>query len=602
MSSEIGDSVHLRKLHISNFRALENIEADFDSLVSVIIGPNAIGKTTILEAVRLAKATLAPRTQGETNSTLQKMGILSPHAPQQIFPAAVTNKPERPTSIRCRFKAEETEIAEIEQIIPQLAPNLALQSIGLSFANAGQALGFLSSPHGAQAVAQAKSQLDHEMAQLKTNSYLNLNLTINFQTGTLTGEHPIQQIFYQALDQRLEPARTKFSYFPTDRALPIGETQPVMIGLQDSIQQLESYNSQPELKFNRLKQTIFNSIIAGSTGRDELNAQFKLIFEKILKGRELGPIGLSPIGSLSIKISDTDTKSTFYIDGLSSGEKGLILTFLIIARSTAEGSMILFDEPELHLNPAVCRDLIQFLVDEYALRKNMQAIICSHSAEILAATLERANCALFHLRNGTTLAKVRQQDRGEIRDALKRLGSSESEALLYKGTVSVEGLHDVEILQVGFDHIFRRYKLKERGGRGSIETDIRQLQKAETNKDEIGCHFFLFDHDGKPTSLEDTAYVKLRQLQRYCLENYLLDVEIITDLTRDKDFSDTPFNNLTDATTTIKDLAVTQLNRVVGLQVYRELGLEKIHFDVRILQEADTTKVALGLLSQIDDF
>src|SRR2546421_12820309 len=49
-----------------------------------------------------------------------------------------------------------------------------------------------------------------------------------------------------------------------------GSNQPVTIGLQDSVQQLESYNSQPELKYNRLKHAIFNSIIGASGGREEL--------------------------------------------------------------------------------------------------------------------------------------------------------------------------------------------------------------------------------------------------------------------------------------------------------------------------------------------
>jgi hypothetical protein len=196
------------------------------------------------------------------------------------------------------------------------------------------------------------------------------------------------------------------------------------------------------------------------------------------------------------RLVDTETGHSFDIDGLSSGEKGLILTSLLIARSIADNGLILLDEPELHLNPAVCHDLLQFLVDEFATKKNMQAIICSHSAEILAGAFERDNCSLFHLRSGTSLAKVRQQDLGEIRDALRRLGSSESEALLYKGTVSVEGIHDTEILQAGFDPVVRRFKVKHLGGRGLIENDIRELQKAEGRGVDIGYHYFLFDHDG----------------------------------------------------------------------------------------------------------
>ena len=98
----------------------------------------------------------------------------------------------------------------------------------------------------------------------------------------------------------------------------------------------------------------------GDQGREDLKSQFELIFNKILKGRKLGEIGVNEIGMLSIPIIDTDTGATFQIDTLSSGEKGLILTFLLIATNMEDYGLILLDEPELHLNPAVCRDLLQF--------------------------------------------------------------------------------------------------------------------------------------------------------------------------------------------------------------------------------------------------
>ena len=594
--------MHLHKLKVTNFRSLANIEVEFDSLISVIIGPNASGKTTVLEAIRLAKAILAGRTQAEGQQTLHRLGLTSPHIPQRIFSEALTNRGEQPTTVRCSFKVEPSEFQSIEQLIPQLAPRLALQSIGLTFTNPAQSSAFLSSPEGAHALSQATTAIERELTRSKSVGRLELNLTIDYRSGIISGEFPIQQMFYSAVEQQLEPSKTLFSYFPADRALPIGDAQPVVIGLQDTGQQLESYNSQPELKFNRLKNTIFNSIVGSSDGRQSLQEHFKLIFSRVLKGRELGSIGLNQFGGLSIKIIDTESKEVFDVDGLSSGEKGLILTCLIIGRSIAQHGLILLDEPELHLNPAVCRDLLQFLVDEYAVKKNMQAIVCSHSAEILAGAFERTSCSLFHLRGGSSLAKVRQQDQGEIRDALRRLGSSESEALLFKGTISVEGLHDVEILRAGFDQILGRYKLKQLGGRGQLESDIRELQKAEERGDEIGYHFFLFDHDRKPTSLTDSKYVKLRQLQRFCLENYLLDIDIITDLTRDSQYSARPLNNVTDATTMIKETALRQLDYVVALEVFKYLGLENVHFDLTAFNLSSPTEMAANIASQMTVF
>ncbi|HIP33737.1 MAG TPA: hypothetical protein EYG89_03185, partial [Bacteroidia bacterium] len=51
----------IKKLRIINLRGLSDVELEFDQPTNVIVGPNAIGKTTILEAVRLAKAMLMPR-------------------------------------------------------------------------------------------------------------------------------------------------------------------------------------------------------------------------------------------------------------------------------------------------------------------------------------------------------------------------------------------------------------------------------------------------------------------------------------------------------------------------------------------------------------
>ncbi len=590
--------MHLKRLRVSNFKALEKIDVEFDSLVSVIIGPNAVGKTTVLEAIRLAKAILAPRTPHESNQILNALGATSPHMPQRLFPNAFTNKPSIPLSIKCTYDLIQSEIDSVKKIQPQLAARVAQQNAGLSFDNPSQSIAFLSSPHGRSALTQAAKDLTVEVAALETRRTLELNLTIDFEAGQISGEFPIQQVFFVALEQALDPRKSLFSYFPADRAMPTGE-QPVQLGAADTTNQLESYNSQPQLKYQRLKHTIFSSIIGGATGRTDLTAHFKLIFDRILKGRELGEIGLNQIGMLSIPIIDKDTGVFFEIDSLSSGEKGLLLTFLLIAVSIEKNGMILLDEPELHLNPAVCHDLLQFFVDEYAMKLNVQGIICSHSAEILAGVFERPACSLYHLKGGKSLAKVRHNDQGEIRDALRRLGSSESEALLFRGTVSVEGIHDTEILMAGFEDILRRYKIKQRGGRNEIEKDIKELQEGEKKGEEIGYHYFIFDHDRKPTSLMDSEHVKLLQLGRYCLENYLLDVDILTDVTRNPDFSNNPKKTTTDMRDAMKGLAMAQLSEVVSRKIFKDLSLEAVGFDMSIMRSVDAAEVADSLWQQI---
>ena len=70
----------LRKLCVENFRGLSAVEFEFDEKTNVIVGPNAVGKTTVLEAIRLAKALLMPRYYQESQQVLVSLGAISPHA------------------------------------------------------------------------------------------------------------------------------------------------------------------------------------------------------------------------------------------------------------------------------------------------------------------------------------------------------------------------------------------------------------------------------------------------------------------------------------------------------------------------------------------
>ena len=68
-------------IKIKNFRSLVNIEVDLTPRCNVIVGPNAIGKTTFLEAIRLVKALASPRTNNEANQVMYALGISNAQNP-----------------------------------------------------------------------------------------------------------------------------------------------------------------------------------------------------------------------------------------------------------------------------------------------------------------------------------------------------------------------------------------------------------------------------------------------------------------------------------------------------------------------------------------
>jgi hypothetical protein len=440
--------------------------------------------------------------------------------------------------------------------------------MGQAFSNPTMLINFLGSPHGQQALEDAQKEATSAIAVSKNeNRQCRVELTISPETGPQATDNSIWPNLLAALDQRHPPGLASFSYFPADRALPQGEP-PVQLGAADAQAQLESHSSQPQTKYTRLKNTIFNAMLMSDSGRQELTTEFERIFAGILKGRRLHGFGLNHHGLLSIIVEDTETHRTFEIDGMSSGEKGLILTFLLIERSVAQDGLILLDEPELHLNPAVCKDLLSFLVEGYAVRKNLQVIVCSHSPEILGGAFDNAECSLYHLESETMLTKVRSQDHTVIAEALRRLGTSEAEGLLFKGMVFVEGVDDVTLLEAGFSSILRRYKIKDLGGRREIEKEIKLLQEAEKSGTELSPRYFIFDRDELPTDLKNTKSTKILQWERRCLENYLFDFDILTDLLMDSEIVKRPVSNMGEVQKILRDLAFGQLDDFVAKQVY----------------------------------
>src|SRR5260370_28964518 len=146
--------MRFRNIHVKNFRALEEINADFDSPVSVIVGPNAIGKTTLLEAIRLVKATVASRSPTETSQALFALGAALPYNPQRFIPSAIARDPKREVEIRCRYELTTAEVELLTGTMPQIVTDFALRSAGQQF-TPSLGIAFLASQQGQAALSLA---------------------------------------------------------------------------------------------------------------------------------------------------------------------------------------------------------------------------------------------------------------------------------------------------------------------------------------------------------------------------------------------------------------------------------------------------------------
>lgn len=590
----------LKSATIENFRGIEKITVAFDKTANVIVGPNAVGKTTILEAIRLTKAILAPRTPDEAQQALITLGAISPHTPQQINFAAMARDTSRALNISCVYSMTQEELQALDDLTHGIAQALVRASLGNDSVSQSQValVQYLSSPEGQVALENARKRIDDAIPTFKGSGLCTLHLTIDPLKGTISGADQLSQLIFSTLENRLPPNKALFSYFPADRALPTGEVQ-IQLGGPDAAAQLISHNSQPQTKYHRLKPTIINSYVFRNSTETDIETDFKKIFGNVLKNRELVGLEINKIGLLSIRIKDVDSGRIFDIDSMSSGEKGLILTFLLISKSLHNGGVIILDEPELHLNPAVCKVLLPFLIEEYLTPKNLQVIICSHSPEILGVAFERPDCSLLHLQSPTVISKIYPEDKHEVFDALKRLGTTTSDVLFTRGSIFVEGTDDVDVLEIGFDHLVSKYKITELGGRGNVEREIGTLQEAEMRGEVETIKCFIFDLDNAPTELSSTSLVRVLQWKKRCLENYLIDDKIIYDLLHSRDFSGESIEKRGEVDAIFKELAFKQLPELVAKLVYDNFQYENPGIRKREIRDKNFLETASILYTRL---
>jgi hypothetical protein len=228
--------MHLVKIRINNFRALEEFSATFNKQANLLVGPNAVGKTTVLEAIRLAKALLAPRTQHEARNVLTSLGVFSNQLPQNFNFAAIARDVQKPITVNCDFALTDEELGELPNRFQELTRAVVAAQTGISTTELGPLalVQFLSTEAGKAAVSGAETFVNVQLGAVAASRQCKLHLTIDPARSGISGIDSFSQLLFTVLEARLSPHKTLFSYFPADRALPAGEAQ-IQLGSADAV-------------------------------------------------------------------------------------------------------------------------------------------------------------------------------------------------------------------------------------------------------------------------------------------------------------------------------------------------------------------------------
>jgi len=470
----------IRKLIIKNFKSIENLSMENIPDLVVIAGPNGCGKTSVFEAIRTFKAIIGPYHSNE-------LGVIRGELRNQL--GNLVNLKTDETEISISFELSKDEISYLKN------------------------KGF---------------QIDEELDRNNGLLVSSLKITKSDSSEILVNSPSLQELLrhYDPTDEI-----GTIMYIPAVRELPAGDIGNITLTSDWMEQQKMESVGNVRAKFQRLKQNFAMMFIYDQIQKTTNTANFipqvKRIFRDFFYPKTFG--GVDVDRSLTWHFPINLPGGTHDIDFLSSGEKEILMTFTEILKLKLTGSIILFDEPDLHLNAALERKVIGNLMQ--IVNSGNQIWVSTHSLEIVG-TVPVSNLFKMYSEPSSKNNQIELcSEKIDVFDLFKDLGASVGLQLISDKIVYVEGPSDVEILRTIYQEQGDKISFIETRGVNGIVGLSHAVADLLNEASKSESFLMIRDRDfltQNELDEVDTKYNgRVHVWSKRTIENLLLDPEVL---------------------------------------------------------------------------
>jgi hypothetical protein len=335
---------------------------------------------------------------------------------------------------------------------------------------------------------------------------------------------------------------------------------------------------------------------------NQLTETLKELFATFFQGKEfLGPQPTTD-GRLTFLVK---LKNGAYhdIDDLSSGEKEVVYGYLRLHSSAPRDSMIMIDEPELHLNPRLVSGLAAFYYRHLGSRFGNQLWLVTHSDTLIREAVAHPSFSVYHIQPPSTVADESQASLVRVRSDVDRLVLElVGDLAAYRPGAKVvifestnESAFDVRMTSTLFPEFDLRTNKISGGGKRRVADLYAVLEEARTAGHLDARFFSIVDADDEP---RPTTQGNRFQWDRYHIENYLLEPKFIRaalmalgirgDIAASEDAVATSLRSI--AESTINDLVAHRLRVAANSRLMASINLS---FDSSRADSAATLSEAI---------
>ena len=536
----------IRRLLIENFKGIQQVHmTDLEDVIT-IAGKNGCGKTCLLEGIRLLKSQYGHYNENENRAwwdekqvDLRQVGATRKVLRNRERRAVVEAEIELTNGEKEYIREDPNHLAEvmaIRTIAPGIESQIEYRLRDWSLQNWRAIPGLAERAREIVERSQRiREEIERELASRTTTGRFDIRSDGRMETKT---NHLLSFVF-----GTFEPRRLGIIEFnPADRRYPNERFTNVTVDVEkqdEAWKQSAMYNT--EGKYGGVKEALGNEWIRGIIRREagetaateEMAAAMREIFKDMIPDKEFG--GPRPTREGRLEFNVRTGRNEHDIDDLSSGEKEILFGYLKTRTRAPENSVIIVDEPELHLNPRMIAGLPSLYERHIGTALRNQVWLVTHSDMFLRRAFESGRMQVFHMdmpqdqdRTFNQMKHVGSEERYE-RACLELIGDFATYEPQGK-TILVEGgsKFDQEMITRLFTEELRGVNVASIAGKNEVIKKKKELWKLQEMQGIMKEVVTITDGDG---ASEETRAKAERdgefRWDLYDIESYLLDAEYI---------------------------------------------------------------------------
>lgn len=534
--------MRIESLSINNFRGIRQLDMSALGHMIIIAGQNGSGKSCIFDAIRLIKSVYGGYQANEWQQWMGEFQITVSNRSDDF--KSMFNDPRYEMRIICEFKLADAERAFlVRNAIDFLKEMIWRLELPEAYSWGGYRMAMFAAqfrdkePMVAARAAELQPKLISELA----------GPTIRGEFFVPSGGVP-----------EIEDSVALSSIFSTFRPHDIGvidyhgaqrhygreNVQGINLNLDANEQQrsqtaLYNYaakymNVKAEMAASFIREILAERAGVPREAQSTLTNTLQELFATFFPEKQfMGPQPTAQ-GALTFPVK-TAEGHIHDLDELSAGEKEILYGYLRIRNSAPKNSIIILDEPELHLNPRLIRGLPQFYKKNLGEALGNQMWLVTHSDALLREVVGRDGYNVFHMLPCSTLTSQELQLRPLMATADLDLALVDlvGDLAAYRPSGKVvifEGGGDSDFDRRVTAGLFPELQAKANLVSGTNKARVRALHETlETAAQQGQLPFQFFAVTDRDSDREDipTNSINVFSWDVYHIENYFLEVRYI---------------------------------------------------------------------------